>query len=249
MKGPEPERRSGAPESLRLRHLGSSGLRIAWGERGDGSCVVDIDPPEVASGRAIITWSETERVAGARPGMLAAAPVLSWLGMEGIALDTAAPGVGYAGFDVSAIAFTPIPWATPTEAVRKGLIGLRSPGLAVRRLSRTLRRPADPPLALLLSRGGFRIALLGQALHRFQKASEIERLVRFFGGADVLVAGTDFDDEAATAALMERFGAGELVLADLIGPVRRALGLPTRPLDAHAHPRARLLREGGEVEW
>lgn len=225
---------------MHIRHLGQSGLRLAW----DGAAIC-VDPPAPEPDPAVITWSETERVAGAREGVLAAPEVLRWLGLRGPALREGESDHG--GFHIRAVTYAPIPWATPEEAVRKTLIGLRSPGLAVRRLSRTLFRPSDSPFALSLERGGRRIALLGQALHRFQPPAAVDRLLATFGGADVLVAGTDYDDEAATAALMERFDARVLVLADLIGPVRRKLGLPVRPLDAFASPRARLLREGGEI--
>lgn len=210
---------------------------------------VAVDPASPGPEPAILTWSETERVSGAAGRDLAAAAgILAWLGRAGVALGE--EPVAFAGFEVLATPYAPIPYATREEAVRKTLIGLRHPVLAARRLSRTLRRPRALPLAITLARSGRRVALLGQALHRFQPPDAVLRLVERHGGADVLVAGADYDDEEALGRLSREFGAGRVVYADVIGPIRRRLGLPTRPIEAslpHGPPGAVVLREGEEI--
>ena len=72
--------------------------------------------------------------------------------------------------------------------------------------------------------------LLGQALHRFLAPSERDALVSWAAAADVLIAGTDYDDEQATGTLLHAFDARICVVADLTGAIRRKLGLPVRPL-------------------
>jgi len=211
---------------MALAHLGMSGLRLTLG--GVPLC---IDPPAPGPEPAVVTWSEAERVRGAAGRSLAALPsVLGWLGQDGTALRLG-QSVCFADATVLAVSYVPIPYATPQEALRKTMIGLRHPRLAARRLSHTLRRPPAPPVALLITRGGFRVGVLGQALHRFLSATDEAALVARFSGCDLLIASPDFDDEEACGTLLSRIPAKVPVLADQIGPVRRHLGLPTRPLN------------------
>lgn len=214
---------------MHIAHLGSSGLALSHA----GNRLL-IDPQSPPDDPTVLTWTETERVAGVRaraPSQLAAAQdVLDWLARPGTAIGT--DPVRFAGWTVAALPFSPIPYATPREAMRKTASALRSPRLAFERLRHLAHRPDTPPLALSLSCEGRNVALLGQALHRFTSAPDLERLVKHFHGADVLIAGTDFDDEAATGRLAGAFGAKTVVIADLTGPIRRLLNLPTRPLTA-----------------
>ena len=233
---------------MNITHLGFTGLAIR-----DGTARLLLDPPAAPDAPTVVTWTETERVSGVRAGpppALAAAPVvLKWLGVEGVALG-AAP-VRFGGWVITAAPYDPIPYATPREAMRKTASALRDPRLAVERLGHLFRRPATPPLALSITRAGRVVVVLGQALHRFTPAGELDRLVRMFGGCDVLVVGTDFDDEEAPGRLSGVFGARTVVVADLTGPVRRMLRLPTRPLEtvlASAPPGTKLLCEGGGLE-
>jgi len=209
-----------------IEHLGSSGLALSW----DGKRLA-IDPPCPVSDPVVVTWSEYERLAGlSRAVSAAAAPqLLDWRGVDGTPLEHG-KCVEFAGFNLCAHPYTPIPYATTTEAVRKTHSALRHPVMAANRLAHTLRRPKSSPLTLSIERGGIRIAYLGQALHRFLPEKERDALITAHRGADVLIAGTDFDDEIITGELMAHFDAKHHIVADLIGPVRRSLGLPTRPL-------------------
>lgn len=238
-----------------LTHLGASGLGIRLG----GARLL-LDPPRAPDAPTILTWTETERVSGVRavtgglpdgvaPLIGAAPAVLDWLGVRGVALGP--EPVSFDGWTVRAVPYAPIPYATPREALRKTASAFRSPLLASRRLWRLAQRPVTPPLALSVARDGCVVAILGQALHRFTPEADVERLVQTFRGADVLVAGTDYDDEEATGRLAGLFGARTVIIADLTGPVRRMLHLPTRPLHtvlATAPTGTLLLEEGGELD-
>ncbi|MCB9743887.1 MAG: hypothetical protein H6740_14910 [Alphaproteobacteria bacterium] len=128
--------------------------------------------------------------------------------------------------------YRPIPYATPREALRKTLSALREPEMAQARLAYTLARPPALPIAVELQMGPWRVGLLGQALHRFLGGARRVALLDSFRDLDLLVVGTDFDDERACGELMVALRPRQALLADLVGPVRRTLGLPTRPLAA-----------------
>lgn len=226
--------RLGRATAPRVRHLGWSGLAVELGD-----AVLYVDPHDEVTGPIALTWSEQERVAGARQarGPLAAhSGLLRWLGRPGLALDLGAAeeGVQLGGFRVRALPYTPIPYATPAEALRKAASAALHPLRAAGRIRYTASRPADPPLALTVERDGLRVALLGQALHRFQSSAVIDALAAWAGPCAMAIAGTDYDDEQATAEQLLRFAAETRVVADLTGTIRRALGLPTRPLSTSA---------------
>ncbi len=233
-----------------VEHLSASGLRVTWP---DGAAL-SFDPPRATPGPLVVTWSENERVAGVKagaPGPVAAhATLLDWLDRHGVPLTPGIP-TPLGPFLITAHAYRPIPWATPTEAVRKTLSGLGSPALALTRLRHTLRRPKDPPLVIVAEHAGRRFVHLGQALHRFLPEPDAVRLTTLAADAHLVVAGTDYDDEADVGRLLHRCGSGPLVVADLVGQVRRRLGLPTRPLSATvdaAPPGTRGLDVGGTLE-
>lgn len=214
-------------DAVRLRHLDYAGLRLTY-----SGATIAIDPPMAIDVPAIVTWTEQERVAGAaRSSSALAAPpsILAWLGRSGVALAEGSPSQ-LGGFVVRSRAYEPIPYATPAEAVRKTVCALRKPWLAANRLCFASQRPPCAPLLLTLDRGGYRIAILGQALHRFVTPESLAALVAWVGYADIVVAGTDYDDEVATGKMLAAFPARVRVVADLTGAIRRKLGLPVRPL-------------------
>ena len=212
---------------LTIEHLGMSGLRLQLGS--EALCV---DPPEPGPEPAILTWTEAERLSGARGRPLVAPPeVLAWLGVAGTALLPGRPA-RVAGAAVRALAYAPIPYAVPAEAVRKTRIALTRPRFVLRRLAHTLSVPSLAPLALRLEWSGWVLVLCQQALHRFVDPAEAARLRQFGSGASVALASPDFEDERACGRLLASLGAQQAVLVDAIGPVRRRIGLPTRPLAA-----------------
>lgn len=212
-------------EPLLLTHLGESGLRLQ-----SGPWTLFVDPPDPVKGPALITWSETERLRGLRPEnpVIAHPTLVDWLGRGERLVEGGE--VAFAGMLFQGCAYQPIPWATPIEAARKTWSGLRHPLQAAQRLRRTLRRPADPPMVVQVQLGAWRVLLAGQSLHRFAPELPATLSARF-SMANVVIAGTDFDDEAATGRGFAAFG-GQRVLVDLIGEVRERLLLPP-PRIAH----------------
>lgn len=221
-----PSAESPRSPALVARHLGWSGLLLEV-----GGAALAVDAPSAVDLPLALTWTERERVAGARAstGPLAAAPeVLAWLGVSGTPFGPDPVPLG--GFTVTARPYRPIPYATAPEALRKTRSALLSPTRAAARLGFTLRRPASRPLALRVDRDGVRVVLLGQALHRFHTSAELADLAAWAGRADLVIAGTDYDDEVATGDQLRAFDARLRVVADLTGEIRRALRLPVRPL-------------------
>ncbi|MDP2304701.1 MAG: hypothetical protein Q8P18_01570 [Pseudomonadota bacterium] len=233
---------------LGLQHLGQSGLRLRM-----GGGTLAVDAPTAVDTPLVVTWTERERVAGALAGKgaLAAAPrVLGWLGRAGTVIGEGWP-TSFHGFLLRARPFTPIPYATAPEALRKVWSAVRAPPRAIGRVVFTLGRPETPPLALTIEREGCRVALISQALHRFLRPHDLAALAGWAGHLDLVVAGTDYDDEAATGAMIGAFDARVRVIADLTGSIRRTLGLPVRPLSvalAAAPPGTRLLEAGDGLE-
>lgn len=213
---------------IAVEHLGYSGLRLTL----DGAALA-VDAPRRVEVPLVVTWTERERVEGARLSEvpLAGAPaVLAWLGRTGTGVFDRFP-VRFGGFRLIAREFAPIPYATLPEALRKTWSAVRSPRQAVHRVAFTLKRPDALPLVVRVERAGLRVALLSQALHRFVTPDQLAALVAWTGPVDLAVAGTDYDDEAATGTLLGAFDARDRVIADLTGPIRRDLRLPVRPLD------------------
>ena len=91
---------------------------------------------------------------------------------------------------------------------------------------------------------GRRLLHLNLALHRATPAPWLEGAVKRFGNPDILVVGVDAGEEEAVAEKVTPFGAKQLWVADLVGDVRRRLGLPrTHPerLVQALHGAAKLL--------
>ncbi len=188
------------------------------------------DPEAVA----LITWQDLGRVAGtrraaaagARPRVVAAPEVARWLG--DVRPETAEV---IEGVRVEALPYTPIPWATPTEALRKLTAALRHPLRAGGRVARRLHRPAAPPRAYQLTfPDRTRLVHLGCALHANTDPAWLDEARARFGGADWMLAGVDYEDEAAVLELLPSFRPRLLLLTDLINAERASLGLPTRLL-------------------
>jgi hypothetical protein len=231
-----------SPTSLRIVHTGCAGLRL---ELGSGAVLV-IDPAEDPGpvDAIALTWNEAERLQGAveavgsgrQPTVAARPEIQDWLRRHG-ALLSHPLGHPLAGLHIEAESYTPVPYATPAEALRKARSGLVDPLRAARRLATRARLPAAPPLVLRATLpDGRALVHLNCALHRDTPAPWLDDLAQRWAGADWLLASWDYGEGRAFAERVEAFGAERLLITDLVGQVRQRLGLPvdTRSLVADA---------------
>jgi hypothetical protein len=221
-----------APSSLRIVHTGCAGLRLELGAGQTFAVDPASDPGPVQA--IVVTWNEAERLRGAleaaRSGRLprvAAEPaILAWLarggGVEACDLDRLLPGV-----QVEAEPYTPIPYATPMEALRKTRSGLVSPLRAARRLGTRARLPSAPPLVLRLTLPDGRVLVhLNCALHRGTPQGWLLDLSERWAGADWVLASWDYGEGEAFCERIPSLSPKQLIITDLVGEVRQRLGLP-----------------------
>jgi len=223
------------PWRLRLKHLGRATILA---ERPGRQLL--FDPWEAPEGQPllVVTGTECDRLLGTSaavegdtwPEVVASQEILHWLGERG-ELTGQLPPIQVDGLAFETEPYTPIPWATPTEALRKAWSGLRRPDLAATRLRRKLARPASPPVAVevTLPDGG-RLVHLGCALSSFLPDDELARLVKRFSGADWLIVGVDYQEQDAVFDRLPAFEAKVVLVTDLLNEVRRELGMPTELL-------------------
>jgi hypothetical protein len=221
-----------SPAPLRIVHTGCAGLRL---EIGGAVLAVDpaTDPGPVDT--ILVTWNEAERLQGAleavRSGRLprvAASPeLLDWLAARG-AFEAADLDDHHAGVRVEARTYRPVPYATSVEAAYKLGSAVKGPLRATRRLATRARLPTARPRVLRLTLpDGRRLVHLNCALHRDTPQTWLDELSAAWGGADWLLASWDHGEGGAFAERIAAFGARHLLLTDLVGDVRRDLGVPT----------------------
>ena len=186
----------------------------------------------------MLTWHETERVqgvveavkAGRSPTVMAHGHVLTWLERFG-PVDGRALGSAIDGLKIEAVAYAPVPYATPTEGFRKMRSALGNPVRAARRLKQRAALPSSSPLVYEVTfPGGERLLHLNCALHLGTEAAWLDEHGRRFSNADWTVVGVDFDEADAMRERIGTFDPQVLLVTDLVGDVRRRLGLPTQLL-------------------
>lgn len=239
-----------------LTHEGDYALRFS----GNGQTFLfdprrSPDPKE----RVVLLWGEFERVdatarathTGLRPTVYALQPILFWL--QGLGrVEGTIPPVQFDGWSVELLAYAPIPYAAGLEVAWKGLSALRRPVRAAQRLMRRMELPdCKPVIALVTSPDGRRLLHLNLSLHRDTPAPWLAQAAKRFGNADILVVGVDAGEEEAVTQKVPMFAAKQVWVADLVGDVRRHLGLPQphpeRVVQALG-PSARLLPVNTPVE-
>jgi hypothetical protein len=226
------------PWALRIQHEGFLSLRLERQGR-----TLRFDPCEpVEDGDVVaLSWTFPEQLDatrravadGLRPTVLAAGPVLDWLARAGEVdgHDLLGGPVAIDGMRVAATPYTPIPYATPAEAARKVQSALRNPGRAVGRLVRHIDAPRTAPLALEVDLGEVgRLLHLALSLHSGTPPDWLAAMQARAAGARWVIAGVDYDEEDAFLAALDGFRAEHLLVTDLVGEVRRRIGLPTRLL-------------------
>ncbi len=226
--------------TLRIAHTGCSGLRLELGSGATFAVDPATDPGPVDA--IIVTWNERERLQGAveavrsgrRPRVVARPAILAWLARHG-AVDAVEPDTAVAGVGIEAETYQPVPYATPTEALRKIRSGVLGPVRAGRRLATRARLPSAEPVVLRLTLpDSSRLLHLNCALHRGTPDAWLSRMARDWGGASWLLVSWDYEEDAAFEERIPAFDTRCLVLTDLVNEVRTAIGLPrvTRTLTA-----------------
>ena len=228
------------PWRLRLAHEGQLSLRIEREGRW-----LRFDPVNAPGSDDIVllTWNWPEHLdgtvaaveSGVRPTVVGPEAVVSWLKAKGDLEGSTGPASGFEtvidGVRIEAFAYTPIPYATPAEAVRKVQAGMLHPGSAVRRLVKRARAPKAEPLVYKLTfPDGSVLAHLNHALHSGTSEAWLTDAVRRLGKVDWLIAGVDFEEHEAFLATIERFEARNLLVTTLAGEVRRNAGMPVKLL-------------------
>lgn len=217
--------------ALRLVHTGCAGLRL---ELPDLTVAIDpaSDPGPVDL--ILLTWNERERLrgtreavrAGRRPRVAAQPAILDWLAAQGAleALDLAGAPAGLA---IEARSYQPVPYATPAEGLRKLRSAVLDPVRALDRLAARTRLPSCPPVALRLTLpDGRSLVHLNCALHRWTPARWLEETAEAWADAEWVLASWDYDEGPPFEERIVAFSGRHLVLTDLVGEVRRDLGLP-----------------------
>ena len=225
------------PYKLRLEHEGRASIRVEWPGQ-----TLRFDPlggpegPGVQAGDLVIcTWNWPEHLdavaaaaqAGDRPSVVAEPEVLAWLAAQG-PIDAHQGPATVGGVSIETRTYTPIPYATRSEAVWKLRSALVRPDRAAGRLLKKARLPkVDPTIAQVTFPSGERLLHLNLSLHSRTPESWLADVSARFRGADYVIVGVDYGEDEAVLRLLERFEPGRVMFSDLISETRRALGLPT----------------------
>lgn len=207
---------------VHLFHEGGQSIRV---EHPGGTLYFNPRYP-VEGAVHVVTWNWPEHLSGLRqaidvgmrPAVVATPPVLEWLG-------EVEPGEG-----VDLLEYEPIPYVTATEAVYKVRAALRQPATAIRRLAAKARLPRTPPVAACIDLPEGRLVFLGMALHGGTPEDWLTRAAERFCGAEWLITGVDHGQSEALMGKVARFGARRVLVADLVGGIRRSIGMPCEPV-------------------
>ncbi|RME24025.1 MAG: hypothetical protein D6798_12250 [Deltaproteobacteria bacterium] len=219
---------------LRIVHEGLLSLRL---ERPGRTIRFNPRHPPDDDDIVVLDWNWSEHLrateqavaSGRRFDAVAPEPVRRWLTDLGLAAGRVHPsGAVIDGVMVEQQPYQPIPWATPIEGVRKFRSALVRPGRAVRRLASHRGLPrCEPQVTALGFADGARLLHANLSLHRGTPDDWLAALARQRGGADWLLVGCDFEEDAAVAARVPRLSAATIVVVDLVNEVRRSIGMPT----------------------
>ncbi len=225
------------PWKLRLSHEGRAAIRV---ER-PGRCL-RFDPfdgpdatPLLDDDIVILTWTWPEHrdavaarvLAGARPTVVAEPELLAWLANKG-PVDAHRSPAPLDGMQIETLPYTPIPYATPIEAVRKAGAALSRPVRAAGRLLSKVGGPrAAPVIVQVTFPNGERLLHLNLSLHSSTPAAWLDDAAARFAGAETVIVGVDYEEDEAVLRQLPRFAPGRVLFTDLLGETRRAVGLPT----------------------
>ena len=220
------------PWRLRIEHEGGVSIRL---ERKGRNVRFDPLAPPQKDDIVILTgtWPEhleatAEAVRnGVEPTVIAQEPVLEWLRTKG---DL----IGFSdvsevdGLRISMRSYTPLPFMEGAEAVRKVGSALLRPDRAVRRLAKRAAMPRAEPQAVRIEfEDGSSLVHLGLSLHGGCPDAWLAEISREWEGAEWLMVGVDYGEETPFLAQVGRMNAQRILVVDLLGSIRRRLGLPT----------------------
>ncbi|MCK6505060.1 hypothetical protein L6R53_16955, partial [Myxococcota bacterium] len=161
--------------------------------------------------------------------VVAPAPVRAWLAARGAPAELLPEGpVHVGGLRVEQWPYTPIPWVTPAEAVHKLRSAALRPDRALRRMGRRARLPRSlPQITRVDLPGGDHLLHLNLALHGGTDPGWLAEQRDRHAGARWLLLGCDFHEEEAVLRQVAGLEAHHVLLVDLLGELRRGLGMPT----------------------
>lgn len=229
--------RDASPYRLRLEHEGMLSLRVRCAGR-----TLRFDPryPPTDDDLVVLTWAWPEHLhataaafaAGACPHVLAPQPVLDWLVSQGAPADKLhSESLTVDGIGLRLQSYTPIPWASSDEALRKARSAITRPDRALRRLALKRGLPASQPQIVLVDLpDGGRLAHLNLSLHQNTPQDWLATLLPQLRGVDWVLLGADYGEQAAIERLLPTLDVGRIMLVDLLSQVRVALGMPTELL-------------------
>jgi hypothetical protein len=219
------------PWRLRIEHEGLLSLRME--RKGRTIRFNPMHPPE-STDIVILTGTWPEHLdataaavsAGNRPTVIAPQAVLDWLTTRG-ELSGHSGDVEVDGLRFESRSYVPLPFMEGAEAVRKVGSALRRPDRAVRRLARRASMPkAEPQAVRITFEDGATLVDAGLSLHGGCPDPWLAELCEAWGGPEWLITGVDYGEETPFLAQVGRIDAKRILVADLLGSIRRSNGLP-----------------------
>lgn len=223
------------PWRLRIEHEGAMSLRL---DRRGRAIRFDPHTPPGSDDIVVLTGTWPEHLEATRdavrqgvaPTVIAAPPILEWLGTFG-SLDGHAPSTTVDAVLVEQRPFTPIPYVTRREAVYKVQSALRRPDRAARRLLQRAGLPTSEPMVTRLTfPDGSHLVHGALCLHSTTPNDWLERLIMEWGEPEWFILGVDHGHGDAVVERVGRLGAKYVLFTDLLSEMRRRLGFPTELL-------------------
>ena len=218
---------------LRLEHCGFSHVRMDWvngtvhfspirAVGGDDVVVLLGGWPEQLSG--VLEHLENKRYCH----VVAPRVLLDWLKEQGWPLEKLHDRWELDGFIVELETYSPIPWLTLGEAVRKGLSSFRNPIAPLVRLRAHLQSPVvKPQMAWVTFPSGKQLAHLNCSIHKRQSSAWLNSLVERASQQTWVLVGADYEEYETCFEAMSQIQAEHVLLTDLVGDYRRQAGLPS----------------------
>lgn len=218
---------------LRLEHLGFSHIRMDWTS---GTVhfnpITSVDSDDVC----VVLGGWPEQIAGMLEHLssrvfchVVAPQVLNdWLVEQGWPQEKLHTRWEQDGLLIDLEAYTPIPWMTVKEALRKGISTLRNPVAPLLRLRAHLANPiVKPHMAWITFPSGKQLAHLNCVFHQRQEPNWLNHVIQRASESTWVLVGADYEEYEACFQSMSRIQSEHVLLTDLVGDYRRQAGLPS----------------------